>query len=392
MSERSELRRDVGELIMTGFKARHVDRELQRFFKTSHIGGVVLFAENLNGPEQAWNLCAQLRRAISPRALIAIDQEGGRVQRLKDPFTRLPSMAAVGQTGSPDIARRIGRILGTELGAVGINLDFAPVLDLGLHADSVIGDRAFHADPERVAMMALALADELAANGVIACGKHFPGHGATARDSHSVLPRAEQSLDELRASHLRPFVAAQAHKPSLPMIMTAHMLATAGDPERPASLSPYWVDEVLRGELGYRGVVITDELGMGAISGERPAYAGGPGSSKSSKSSKSSPHDPTAAPTRATGSIEDTILRLLETSTDIFLIRDIDAAEKAVTTIHRALAAGLTTPERIQSSAQRVRRLKKAYEGRAMVASTPEELSLLIGDPEDRDFAEALRY
>ncbi len=363
MSDRRELRRDVGELILTGFKGRHVDRELQRFFKTSHVGGVILFAENLNGPEQAWNLCAQLRRAISPRALIGIDQEGGKVQRLKEPFTVLPPMAAVGQTGSPDIARRVGRILGTELGAVGINLDFAPVLDLALHPDSVIGDRSFAADPARVASLALALADELAAHGVIACGKHFPGHGATERDSHLVLPRADCSLEDLRGSHLLPFIAAKAHTTPIPMLMTAHVVLPAGDPERPASLSPFWVDEVLRGELGYRGVVITDELGMGAISGEGKAHA-----------------------------IEDAVLRLLETSTDLFLIRDLHAAEDAITTIHRALSAGLVTPERIHASAERVRSLKKAYEGRAMVASTPEELELLIGDPEDRDFAEALRF
>lgn len=356
MSDRQQLRRDVGELIVTGFKGRGVDRSLERFFKTSHVGGVILFAENLNGPEQAWNLCAQLRNKVSPRLLIGIDQEGGKVQRLRAPFTELPPMKAVGQTGSPDIARRIGRILGTELGAVGINLDFAPVLDLALHPDSVIGDRSFHADPDRVATLALALADELARQGVIACGKHFPGHGATARDSHHVLPRAEQPLAELRAAHMRPFVAAK----SLPMLMSAHVLIPAGDPELPASLSPFWIDEILRGELDYRGVVITDELGMGAIAEQR--------------------------------SIEDTILHLLKTSTDLFLIRDLHAAEDAVTTIHRALEAGLTSAERIQSSAARVRALKKRYEGQAMVASTPAELALLVGDPEDRAFAEALYF
>ena len=289
--------------------------------------------------------------------MIGIDQEGGKVQRLRAPFTVLPPMAVVGQTGDPEIARRVGRILGTELGAVGINLDFAPVLDLALHEGSVIGDRSFHADPRLVATLALALAEALAAQGVIACGKHFPGHGATARDSHKELPRAELTMAELRATHLLPFLAAIADR--LPMLMTAHVLIPAGDPALPASLSPFWVDALLREELGYEGVVITDELGMDAISGQ--------------------------------DAIEDTILRLLKTSTDLFLIRDIHAAEDTVAAIHRALASGHTSPERVQRSAERVRALKRSVEGRAHVASSPKSLQALIGAPEDLEFAESLR-
>jgi len=353
-----DLRRDVGELFVTGFEGRSVDRELERFWKTTHVGSAILFRDNLTGPEQAWNLCAQLRRVAGPQVLIGIDQEGGRVQRLKDPpFTRVPPMSLVGRTGSPDVARRVGRILATELGALGVNVDFAPVLDLALHEGTVIGDRAFAADPREVARMGLALHEGLAEGGVVSCGKHFPGHGATGSDSHLHLPVTDVGLDGLRATHLMPFAAAA--KAGLPMLMTAHVLFPAGDPDLPASLSRFWVDQVLRGELGYKGVIISDELGMGAVS--------------------------------KTMSIEDAVLRLLETSTDLFLIRDRDACAQGVETVHRALAARVTTPERVHASAERVRALKAAYAGRAERAQTPEDLQILIGARDDQAFLDALR-
>lgn len=353
-----DLRRDVGDLFVTGFEGKGVDRELERFFKTTHVGGVILFKGNLGGPEQAWNLCAQLRRAAGPGVLIGVDQEGGRVQRLKDPpFTRVPPMSLVGRTGSPDVARRVGRILATELGALGFTLDFAPVLDLALHEGTVIGDRAFSDDPQQVARLGLALHEGLAEGGLISCVKHFPGHGATGSDSHLHLPVADLSLDELRALHLPPFAAAA--RAGLPMVMTAHVLFPAGDPDLPASLSPFWGDQVLRGELGYQGVVISDELGMRAVS--------------------------------RTMSIEDAVLALLRTSTDLFLIRDRDACAQGVETVHRALAARLTTPARVHASARRVRALKATWAGRAERAQTPEDLQILIGARDDQTFLDALR-
>ena len=354
----ARIRKDVGELFVTGFKGRALDRDLERAFRTTHVGGVILFAENASSPEQLWNLCAQLRRRVSGHLLIGIDQEGGRVQRLKAPFTVLPPMANVGLTGSVDVARRVGRVLGTELGAAGINLDFAPVMDLRVHERSVIGDRAFSDDPEAVASLALALVDELEKSGVIGCAKHFPGHGATAHDSHLVTPECREPLAELRARHLVPFARAVAAR--VPMIMSAHVRYTAGDPERVASLSPFWIDQVLRGELGYDGVVITDELGMEGVAGE--------------------------------ADIEDIVLALLKTSTDLFLIRDLATTERAVATVHRALDAGWVKPERVERSAERVRALKRRFADQALIAGTVDELKALIGDPDDQAFADALAF
>lgn len=358
MSADKELRRDVGELFCAGFHGRGVDKDLERFFKTTHVGSVILFKENCTGPEQVWNLTAQLRRAGGQGLLIGIDQEGGRVQRLKEPFTVLPPMRNVGTTGSRDVARQVGRVLGTELGAVGLNLDFAPVLDLDLHADSVIGDRAFSALPRQAAALGLALADELWACGVAGCAKHFPGHGATGRDSHLDLPVADLSLNELRATHLVPFaLAAQAR---VPMVMVAHVLFPAGDPAWPASLSPFWVDTVLRGELGYDGVVVTDELGMGAIA--------------------------------KTVKLDDAVLQLLKTSVDLFMIRDREACAAAVETVHRALAVGWVSAERVHRSAERVRALKRGLAGRQLLAEKPEDLALLVGDAPSLALAESLRF
>ncbi len=359
MSAGKDLRRDVGELFCTGFHGRGVDKDFERFFKTTHVGSVILFKENCTGPEQVWNLTAQLRRAAGAQVLIGIDQEGGKVQRLKEPpFTVLPPMRNVGTTGSTDVARRVGRVLGTELGALGINLDFAPVLDLDLHPDSVIGDRAFSADPRTAAALGLALADELWASGVAGCAKHFPGHGATGKDSHVGLPVAELSLAELRATHLVPF--ALAAKARVPMVMVAHVLFPAGDPTWPASLSPFWVDTVLRGELGYEGVVVTDELGMGAIA--------------------------------TTHRLDDAVLQLLKTSVDLFMIRDRDACAAAVETVHRALAVGWVDPARVHASAERVRALKQALAGRQLLAERPEDLAALIGDAESKALADSLRF
>jgi len=358
MTSSRDLRRDVGELFCTGFHGRGVDKDLERFFKTTHVGSVILFKENCTGPEQVWNLTAQLRRAAGAHVLIGIDQEGGRVQRLKEPFTVLPPMRNVGVTGSAEVARRVGRVLGTELGGVGVNLDFTPVLDLDLHADSVIGDRAFSAEPRQAAALGLALADELWASGVAGCGKHFPGHGATGKDSHVGLPVADLSLDALRATHLVPF--ALAAKARVPMIMVAHVLFPAGDPKWPASLSPFWVDTVLRRELGYEGVVVTDELGMGAIA--------------------------------TTIKLDDAILQLLKTSVDLFMIRDRDACAAAVETVHRALAVGWVKPERVHASAERVRTLKQALAGRQLLAERPEDLAALVGDAESLALAESLSF
>jgi beta-N-acetylhexosaminidase len=206
-----------------------------------------------------------MRARGQPPLFIAVDQEGGRVARLKAPFTAFPSAAVVGRVDSEEYTGHLARALGSELSAVGIDMDMAPVLDvLSNPANTVIGDRAFGSDPRRVAGLGTAFTRGLQAAGVIAVGKHFPGHGDTVLDSHVALPVCDRSAAELNACELLPFGAAIAA--GLQAIMTAHVIYRAWDAEFPATLSPAILTGVLRGQMGFQGVIISDDLGMAAVS------------------------------------------------------------------------------------------------------------------------------
>jgi beta-N-acetylhexosaminidase len=195
--------------------------------------------------------------------LIAIDQEGGRVARLGAPVLLLPPMARLSALGDADLTRRAGALLGRQLAALGFSMDFAPVLDVNTNPHNpVIGDRAFGDRPEVVIEQALAFAEGLGSAGILACGKHFPGHGDTDLDSHLALPRLTHTRARLDAVELAPFAAARGR---LPAVMTAHVVFEALAPDRPATLAPAVVRDLLRGELGYDGVVISDDLEMRAI-------------------------------------------------------------------------------------------------------------------------------
>ena len=202
-------------------------------------------------------------------ALIAVDQEGGLVQRVRAPATMWPPMMAHdGLPAGEDerVAEQVGRAMGEELRALGFDIDFAPVLDVHTNPQNpVIGERAFGRDAASVARRALAFARGLDAAGVLACGKHFPGHGDTDTDSHLALPKIDHAWDRLEAVELLPFkLAAQAN---LPMLMTAHVVFGALDAKRPATLSEQVITGLLRGKLGYRGVIVSDDLDMRAIAG-----------------------------------------------------------------------------------------------------------------------------
>ena len=191
--------------------------------------------------------------------MVAIDHEGGRVLRLGEPFTQFPPAAVVGRTRNPDLAYRVGHAMGVELASVGIDLSFAPVLDVHSNpANPVIGDRAFGSDPALVSEMGIALMRGLHDGGVLSCGKHFPGHGDTEKDSHLELPVVRRSRAELEQTELVPFRAAIAA--GVPMLMSAHVLYPALDPEHPATLSRAILTDLLRGELHFDGVVASDDL------------------------------------------------------------------------------------------------------------------------------------
>jgi beta-N-acetylhexosaminidase len=272
----SDLPQLVGQLLWVGFDGHELPAELKKRIGAGEVGGVILFRRNIRDPEQCAALCASLRAAAPRHAplLLSVDQEGGRVQRLRVPATEWPPMLRLGErlaAAGGDEAKRasvlalaeaVGRAVGAEVAACGFDVDFAPVLDVHTNeANPVIGDRAFARDAESVALLAGKFADGLAAAGVIACGKHFPGHGDTHLDSHLALPRIDHGIERLRKVELAPF----ARLTSLPTIMTAHVVFGAVDPELPATLSPRVLGDVLRGELGYQGVVVSDDLEMKAI-------------------------------------------------------------------------------------------------------------------------------
>jgi beta-N-acetylhexosaminidase len=256
------------ELMIVGFEGEALPPPLRERLEAGRAGGVVLFARNLGADVHAWSgLVGAIGEAAArhpgPPPIVALDQEGGRVQRLKQPLTVWPPMARLGARDDEALSEAVGRALGRELALFGVNVDFAPVLDVRSNpANQVIGDRAFAATPEAVARHALAFWRGLESAGVRGCGKHFPGHGDTLLDSHLDLPRIEAPLERLRAVELPPFAAAV--RAGVGMIMTAHIVLSALD-ERPATLSPAWIDGVLRGELGFAGVVVSDDLDMKAM-------------------------------------------------------------------------------------------------------------------------------
>jgi beta-N-acetylhexosaminidase len=224
--------------------------------------GVILFARNMPNADALLGLNEALLEA-DPELLLAIDHEGGRVHRLPEPFTRFPPAMTLVRHGDPGLIRDVARVQATELRAAGFHIDFAPVLDIFTNPENrVIGDRAFGTTPEEVVHNALPSLQGLTEGGIVGCGKHFPGHGDTVADSHFELPRIDHSLERLRSLEFVPFM--RAIQQGVPMIMTAHILCPALDPEVPASLSPVAIGE-LRDRLGFSGVIVSDDLEMRAI-------------------------------------------------------------------------------------------------------------------------------
>ncbi|MDQ3068701.1 MAG: beta-N-acetylhexosaminidase [Acidobacteriota bacterium] len=261
-----DLRRTVGQLAIVGFDGHSLPEETRAIAREFDLGGVIYFARNVQSPEQVADLSAASRDLARETPLwISVDQEGGRVARLRRPFTEWPPMMTLGRSGGEALAVRFARALARELGAVGINLDYAPVLDIHTNPDNpVIGDRAFSERADDVARIATAIIRTLQSEGIAACGKHFPGHGDTSTDSHHELPVLEHGPDRFESVELVPFRAAV--EADVACIMTAHVLVPAYDADRPATLSPHVVDAILKKRLGYQGIVISDDLAMKAVS------------------------------------------------------------------------------------------------------------------------------
>jgi len=231
------------------------DRQLLR---QPEVAGLILFGRNIEHPRQVRELSSAIR-ALRPDLLLAVDQEGGRVQRLRQGFVRLPAMRAIADNANAEVlAEHCGWLMATEVLAVGLDLSFAPVLDLDHQRSAVVGSRAFEADAQRATQLAAAFIRGMNAAGMAATGKHFPGHGWAEADSHVAIPVDERSLEQIRATDLQPF--AQLSR-QLAAVMPAHVIYPQVD-DRPAGFSRRWLQEILRGELQFSGVIFSDDLSM----------------------------------------------------------------------------------------------------------------------------------
>jgi beta-N-acetylhexosaminidase len=248
---------------MLGFDGRVLPAELAGYL-AGGLAGVVVYSRNFTSAEELRNLTSAIREAAGRPVLIGIDQEGGTRFALREPFTAWPSAAELGRLDSAEAVEQVASAMAVELRAVGCNVNFAPMLDLHMNAESpVTRDRSFGSDPRLVARLGVALDRGLRADGVLSCAKHFPGHGDAAVDPHFDLPVFAGTMERLESTELVPFAAAVAA--GVPLVMTAHILLPQIDRENPASLSRKMLDGVLRRGMRFNGVILADDLGMGAI-------------------------------------------------------------------------------------------------------------------------------
>jgi beta-N-acetylhexosaminidase len=324
----ADLERAVAGMFAVGYEGKTLTPSLGKLLDRG-VNAVALFSRNVESPQQVAKLCFEIQKHAQRPILIAVDQEGGRVARLREGFTPLPSMRAVGASGDEKLAEQIGRLVAAELAAVGISMNFAPVMDVDSNpANPVIGDRSFGSDAAVVANMGVAMLKGLQAGGVAACAKHFPGHGDTSKDSHFDLPSVSHPLARLLTVELPPFAA--AIEAGVSAIMSAHVVFDAIDPENPATLSAAILSHVLRGELKFAGVVFSDALEMKAIADRFP--------------------------------IEETVIRGANAGLDVLAIcEDPDLQNRAIDALSAGLRAGKVKEESVINAYLRIERLIKQY-------------------------------
>ena len=261
---RLTLEEKVGQMFFLGFQGHSPDRESQAILDRVRPGGLILLQRNIESFDQAYELTSRLHDRYDIPLLLGIDQEGGAVDRLKHIFGAIPSLPEISSGGTAQV-RMAAKIIAAELESTGFNLDFAPVVDLWTR-DSIVRQRTFSANPGEVARLATAFTEELAKKKILACPKHFPGLGAALLDPHFVLPRIERPKRQLLQEDVLPFLGL-IDAVSMIMVGHGHYPAFGDDRAVPASLSPRIVDGFLRKKLGFQGVIITDDLTMGAITG-----------------------------------------------------------------------------------------------------------------------------
>jgi beta-N-acetylhexosaminidase len=274
----TELNQKVGRLFMGGMPGPELDPHTIRLIKDYYLGGIILFKRNITDPIQLARLCRDIQRvslvSTGIPVFMAIDQEGGRVARLEEPFTRFPGNAAIGESPDPDASSiEFAGTTAREMSLVGLNMNMAPVLDVANpDIDAHLKGRSFSDDPMLVASLGTIVIDTMQRAGIMAVAKHFPGLGRSDRDPHLHLPTVGATLEEMESMHLPPF--ASAIQAGVSAIMSSHAVYPALDPGVPATLSRKIMGELLRDKMGFKGLVVSDDLEMGAIGKERPLPEG----------------------------------------------------------------------------------------------------------------------
>lgn len=323
---------DIGQHILVDFSGAEVTPGLERLVRLGRIGGVILFQKNITSAAQVRSLCADLQRlahdAGLPPLWISVDQEGGLVNQLLD-VPLGPSAMALGAVGSPEAAAEAGWMTGSVLRSLGVNTNHAPVLDVNTDPQNpIIGARSFGEDPEEVARLGCAYLSAMQSCGVLATVKHFPGHGSTSADSHVTLPVVGKDRAALEACELVPFRA--AFGAGAEALMTAHVLYPALDPDLPATVSPRILGDLLRGELGFSGLVFTDALGMRAV---RDRWA-----------------------------LQEAAVAALRAGADVVLALGPEAEQwETIRAVREAARAGALDLRRLQESHRRILRAKERY-------------------------------
>jgi beta-N-acetylhexosaminidase len=353
----------LGQLFMIGLEGKTLSAGESEFIVKNNIGGVILFARNLGTPQEIHKLCSDvqaLRHKTKDKTpiFISIDMEGGRVARLKAPFTQWPAAGKLGALDSTSVGFRFAMCMGAELKAVGINVDFAPCVDVLTNPkNTVIGDRALSTDPEQVAKMASSIVRGFIKSGIVPCAKHFPGHGHTLIDSHDELPVEEMDMERLRSVEMAPFK--KVFRARIDMVMTAHIKFPKIDPEWPVTLSTIFIQQILRQELRYKGIIISDDLDMKALAAH---------------------YDRDLIPVRA-----------LQAGCDLLLYcNELDRPPKALAAVKKAIQDGTIKPAQIEESYKRIVDLKKE------VLTQPDPMPWgdavkLIGHPDHLKIAKAIQ-
>jgi beta-N-acetylhexosaminidase len=322
-------RKALGQLFIVGFSGLELSDETSSFLSQANIGGVILFSHNYDSPAQVAELVNQVQSCRQGLPLwVSVDHEGGKVQRFKKGFTKIPEAAVIGACDSPKLAFEISEMIAKELRAVGINVNFCPVADIHTNPKNpVIGARSYGTDEEIVSKMVTAMVRGHLVQGVQPVVKHFPGHGDTTVDSHFALPKIDTPLEVMREREFKPFI--RAFKSHCSMVMSAHIICNKIDPKVPATLSSFILREILRKELRYNRIIISDDMEMKAITDHFGA--------------------------------EDAPRMAIEAGCDLLCYRSEAAARHAYASLMKALDSGKLNPEFVLESEARIHALKKEY-------------------------------